>query len=117
MGLEPKKSALVNFFAILVLSMPCILGMNVLSGVSILGLGIMDFEDFLISDNLLPLGSLVYLLFCVTKKGWGWDRFREEANTGKGLSFPKGIRFYVTWILPAIILVILVLGYWSRFFK
>lgn len=116
-GWSRKKSALVNFFAILVLSMPCILGMNVLSGVSILGLGIMDFEDFLISDNLLPLGSLVYLLFCVTKKGWGWDRFREEANTGKGLSFPKGIRFYVTWILPAIILVILVLGYWSRFFK
>lgn len=112
-----RKSTLVNFFAILVLSMPCILGLNVLSGVKILGLGIMDFEDFLISDNLLPLGSLVYLLFCVTKKGWGWDRFREEANTGKGLSFPKGIRFYVTWILPAIILVILVLGYWSRFFK
>lgn len=112
-----KKSTLVNFIAILVLSMPCILGMNLLSGVKILGLSIMDFEDFLISDNLLPLGSLVYLLFCVTKKGWGWNRFREEANTGKGLSFPKGIRFYVTWILPAIILVILVLGYWSRFFK
>ena len=116
-GWSRKKATAINFAAILVLSMPCVLGLNVWSGVQIFGLGIMDFEDFLISDNLLPLGSLVYLLFCVSKWGWGWDNFRAEANTGSGVKFPNGVRFYVTWVLPVIMLVIFALGYWNRFFK
>lgn len=117
-GWNRKKAALVNMVAILVLSMPCILGFNLWSGFQPLGAGsnILDFEDFLISDNLLPLGSLVYLLFCVSKYGWGWNNFLEEANTGNGLRFPKAIRFYVTYILPLIVLGIFVIGYWNRFF-
>lgn len=110
-----RKAVLVNTVAILILSMPCLLGMNVWSDVSILGLGIMDFEDFLISDNLLPLGSLVYLAFCVSKKGWGWENFLAEANTGSGAKFPQTVRAYVTYVLPLIVLVIFVLGYINRF--
>lgn len=67
------------------------------------------------TNNLLPLGSLVYLLFCVSRYGWGWDNFLKEANTGKGLRFPRCIRFYVTWILPLIVVVIFLQGYWVRF--
>ena len=69
-----------------------------------------------ISDNILPLGSLVYLLFCVTRKGWGWDNFLAEANTGSGLRFPRNVRFYVTYLLPIIMFIIFVMGYWNRFF-
>ena len=118
-GWSRKKAALVNLFLILVLSMPCVLGFNLWSGIAPLGEGtvILDFEDFLISDNLLPLGSLVYLLFCVSKLGWGWKNFREEANTGDGLKFPNWVRGYVTYILPLIVLAIFVIGYWNRFFK
>ena len=118
-GWSRKKAALVNLVLILILSMPCVLGFNLWSGFAPLGEGtvILDFEDFLISDNLLPLGSLIYLLFCVSKMGWGWDNFRKEANTGDGLVFPNGVRFYVTWILPLIVAAIFVIGYWNRFFK
>lgn len=117
-GWSRKKAVLVNTVAILILSMPCILGFNLWSGFQPLGAGssVLDFEDFLISDNLLPLGSLVYLLFCVSKRGWGWNNFLEEANTGDGLRFPKAVRFYVTWVLPLIVLGIFVIGYWNRFF-
>ena len=76
----------------------------------------MDLEDFIVSNNLLPLGSLVYLLFCVSKYGWGWKNFTTEANTGKGVRFPKWIRVYVTYILPLIVLVIFVQGYLAKFF-
>lgn len=111
-GWSRKKAVLVNTVAILVLSMPCVLGFNLWSGFQPLGAGtsIMDLEDFLVSDNILPLGSLVYLLFCVTRKGWGWDNFLAEANTGSGL------RFYVTYLLPIIMFIIFVMGYWNRFF-
>ena len=97
--------------------MPCILGFNLWSSVQPLGPGssIMDLEDFLISDNILPLGSLVYLLFCVSRKGWGWKNFTEEANTGAGLRFPEKVRFYVTWILPFMMVLIFIVGYWNRF--
>ncbi len=108
----------MNTVAILVLSMPCVLGFNLWSGFQPLGAGtsIMDLEDFLVSDNILPLGSLVYLLFCVTRKGWGWDNFLAEANTGSGLRFPRNVRFYVTFLLPIIMFIIFVMGYWNRFF-
>lgn len=116
-GWSRKKAALVNMVAILILSMPCILGFNLWSGITPLGAGsnILDFEDFIISNNLLPLGSLVYLLFCVSKYGWGWKNFRKEANTGAGLQFPNWCRLYVTYVLPLIVLAIFVIGYWDRF--
>lgn len=110
-----QKAVVVNTVVILVLSMPCILGLNLWSDFTVLGLSIMDFEDFLISDNILPLGSLVYLTFCTTKLGWGWDNFLAEANTGSGVKFPKGVRFYVTYILPLVVLGVMVMAYLSRF--
>lgn len=113
-----KKAVLVNIAIIIILSLPCVLGFNLLSGIQPMGPGsnIMDIEDFIVSNNLLPLGSLVYLLFCVSKYGWGWKNFLTEANTGKGMKFPKWIRFYVTFILPLIVLAIFVQGYLAKFF-
>ena len=110
-----KKAVLVNFIAVLILSMPCVLGSNLWSGVRVLGMDISGIEDFLVSQNILPLGSLVYVLFCTSRRGWGWDRFLAEANAGDGLRFPSGMRFYVSYILPVIVLFIFVMGYWSQF--
>ena len=114
-GCSRKKAVLVNFIVILVLSMPCVLGYNVLSGVSPLGEGktILDFEDFIVSNNLLPLGSLVYVIFCTSRYGWGWKQFLAEADSGVGLKFPKWARAYVSFVLPLIVLFIFVQGYWS----
>ena len=116
-GWTRKKSVLVNLVLILVLSLPCVLGFNVWSGVAPLGAGstIQDLEDFIVSNNLLPLGSLLYLLFCTSRYGWGWDNFIAEADAGKGIKFPKWDRFYVSYILPLIVLFILVMGYWQKF--
>ena len=112
-----KKSVLVSAGLVIVLSMPCVLGYNVWSGVQLLGEGstILDFEDFIVSNNLLPLGSLVYVLFCTRKNGWGWDNFIAEANAGKGINFPKGIRGYMAYIIPVIIAVIYLKGYYDFF--
>lgn len=115
-GWDRKKAILINGIALFVLSLPCALGFNVWSNIQILGMDIQSLEDFIISNNLLPLGSLVYLLFCTSKKGWGWDKFIEEADAGKGLKFPKWIRPYVTYVLPVIILIIFVQGYIAKFF-
>ncbi|WMI81196.1 sodium-dependent transporter [Anaerotignum sp. MB30-C6] len=114
-----KKVIAFNLVAIILLSIPCVLGFNVLSGVQLLGEGstILDFEDFIVSNNILPLGSVVYVLFCTWKMGWGWDNFMAEANSGVGLKFPKAIRFYVQWILPVIVLFVFVMGYKSLFFS
>ena len=114
-GCSRTKAVVVNLIAIIVLSMPCVLGFNVLSGLKLPGGSVLDFEDFLVSNNLLPLGSLVYLLFCTSKYGWGFKNFMKEANTGEGLKFPKWARFYVSYILPVIVLVIFFMGYWSFF--
>lgn len=91
---------------------------NVWSGITPLGAGstILDLEDFIVSNNLLPLGSLVYLLFCTTKLGWGYENFLKETNTGKGMKFPRQIAFYVKYILPLIVLFIFVMGYYTKFF-
>ena len=113
--LSRKKAVLLNFVGVLVLSMPCVLGCNVWSDFTVLGMDVSGVEDFLVSQNILPLGSLLYVLFCTSKKGWGWDRFLAEANTGDGLSFPNGVRFYVSRILPLIVLFIFVMGYWNQF--
>ena len=114
-GLSRKKAVLINLIGIFLLSMPCVLGSNLWSGFTILGMDVSGIEDFLVSQNILPLGSLVYLLFCTSKKGWGWNRFLAEANTGDGLAFPKAVRFYVSYILPLIVLFIFVMGYWNQF--
>lgn len=112
-----KKAVIINIFLIIILSLPCALGFNVLSGITPLGAGsnIMDLEDFIVSNNLLPLGSLVYLIFCTTRYGWGWDNFINEANTGKGLKFPKWLRIYVIYIMPLIVLFVFIQGYISKF--
>lgn len=80
------------------------------------GSTILDLEDFIVSNNILPLGSLVYLLFCVNRYGWGWDNFIREADTGNGIKFPKWARGYVTYLLPLIVLYIFVQGYIAKFF-
>ena len=117
-GWSRKKAVLVNFFAILVLSLPCVLGYNVLSGFMPFGEGsaVLDLEDFLVSNTILPLGSLVYLLFCTSRYGWGWKNFVAEADEGKGIRFPKWARVYVSYILPLIVLFIFLMGYKDKFF-
>ncbi|EHI60524.1 sodium-dependent transporter [Hungatella hathewayi] len=118
-GCTVKKAVAVNIIAIILLSLPCVLGFNVWSGFMPLGAGsnIQDLEDFIVSNNLLPIGSLIYLLFCTSRYGWGYDKFLEEANAGTGLKFPKGVKFYVSYILPLIILGIFIQGYWVKFVK
>lgn len=118
-GWSRKKSCLINLIAVIILSLPCALGFNLWSGIQPLGEGstILDLEDFIISNNILILGSLVYVVFCCSEKfGWGWNKFIDEANTGKGLKFPKAIRFYAKWILPFILLIIWAQGYITKFF-
>ena len=117
-GWSRTKSGLVNLVLLIVLSLPCALGYSVLSwdGFAVFGGAVLDFEDFLVSNIFLPLGSLVYLLFCTTKYGWGFEKFSEEANTGEGIRLPKAVRGYMTWILPLIVLLIFVQGYVSKFF-
>jgi len=108
-----KRAVLVCGVVLMVLSLPCILGFNVLSGFQPLGKGsgVLDLEDFIVSNNLLPLGSLIYVLFCVSPWGWGWKNYLAEANTGKGIVMPRQLRIYLTYILPLIILYIFVSGY------
>lgn len=117
LGWSRKKSVLVCAVTIVVLSMPCVLGFNILSFIQPLGEGstIMDLEDFIVSNNLLPLGSLGYVLFCTRKNGWGWENFLKEANAGEGLKFPSVLQVYVSWGIPAIIIVIYLKGYFDMF--
>ncbi len=116
-GWSRKKSCLINFIGILLLSMPCALGFNMLSFIKPLGANsnILDLEDFIISANILPLGSLVYVLFCTTKKGWGWENFINEANTGRGIAMPNWLRIYCTYVLPIILLAVWVIGLVTKF--
>lgn len=116
---DRKKTIRFCAVAITILSMPCILGFNVWSGFQPLGPGtcVLDLEDFFVSNNLLPLGSLVYLAFCTSRYGWGWDNFIKEADTGNGVKFPKWIRGYVTYVLPLIVIYIFAMGYKAIFFK
>ena len=116
---ERKKAVKWNFVAVVLLSLPCALGFNVLSRFEPFGPGscVLDLEDFLVSNTLLPLGSLVFVLFCNSRYGWGQDNFFAEADAGKGMKFPKYavLRLYFKWILPVIISVIFVLGYMQKF--
>ena len=116
-GWTQKKATVINGILLIVLALPCVLGMTDWSGFQIAGKSIMDLEDFAVSNNLLPLGSVVYLLFCTTRYGWGWDGFVKEANTGTGMKFPtsKAYRFYLTFILPVVILYITIQAYVTMF--
>lgn len=116
-GCSVKKAVVYNLIAVIILSIPCVLGFNVWGGFMPLGDGstVLDLEDFIVSNNLLPLGSLVYLAFCTSRYGWGFDNFLAEANAGNGIKFPRAVRFYVSYILPVIVLVIFLQGYWSKF--
>ena len=118
-GWSRRKSCIVNAIALCILAVPCVLGFNILSDFQPLGAGsnIMDLEDFIISNNILPLGSLAYVLFCTLDRyGWGWKNFKEEANIGKGLKVKNSIRYYAKFILPIILLVVWAQGYVSMFF-
>ena len=118
-GWTRKKAVAVNFVAILLLSLPCVFGFNIWSAIAPLGAcsTIQDLEDFIVSNNLLPLGSLGYLLFCTSRYGWGWKSFIKEADSGKGVKFPQWSRIYVSFILPAIVLFIFIMGYVQKFVK
>lgn len=101
-----KKSSVINFAIVFITSLPCMFGFNLLSGVNVLGMGILDMEDFVVSNILLPLGSLVYLLFCVTKFGWGFDNYYNECNTGRGMKLPRIVKPYLQYVLPILILIV-----------
>ena len=116
---DRRKIIRAGIPVMILLSLPCVLGFNVWSGFTPFGpgTGVLDFEDFFVSYNLLPLGSLVYLAFCTSRYGWGWKNFLREADTGRGVAFPQWIRYYVTYILPLIVLVIFLNGYYALFFS
>ncbi|MGN1031769.1 MAG: sodium-dependent transporter [Butyricicoccaceae bacterium] len=107
-----KRASLVNLFIIFIGSLPCLLGFNVLNFITPLGAdtNILSLEDFLVSNLALPIGSLIVLLFCTRKNGWGFDNYLTEANIGTGLKMPRGLRFYLTWILPIVLIVIIANG-------
>lgn len=113
-----KKSVILNFIIIVIGSIPCAIGFSVLSGFQPLGDGsaVLDLLDFLVSNVIMPLGSLVFLFFCTRKSGWGWKNFIIEANAGEGLSFPEKAKFYVSWILPLIVIFIFLFGLWEKLF-
>lgn len=116
LGWSRTKSVAINLVLVLVLSMPCVLGFNVWSGFTLWeGGNIQDIEDFIVSNNLLPIGSLVYVLFCTTRYGWGWDNFVAECDAGKGVKFPKWGKVYFKYILPVIIVAVFVMGYIDKF--
>ena len=117
-GWTRRKSSWVNFFVLTILTLPCILGFNVLSWVQPLGSGsnLMDLEDFILSNNLLSIGALTFMFFCCHRYGWGWDKFVAEADTGRGLKFPRFLRFYLTWILPLVVIFLFIQGYIQKFF-
>ena len=116
-GMPRQRAAVINGVLIWILSLPCILGFNVWSGIQPLGKGsgILDLEDFIVSGNLLPLGSLLFLLFCCHKRGWGWKNFLAEADQGDGMGFPRWLRGYLTYVLPVVLLFVFVQGYIKLF--
>lgn len=117
-GWSRRKASVINAIAIIILSWPCVLGYNLWSDFQPFGPGsaMLDLEDFVVSNVLLPLGSLVYLLFCVSRYGWGWKNYCQEANTGKGLKIQNWMRVYITYILPIMILCIFLIGIKDKFF-
>ncbi len=110
-SLKRRTVAVINIALVFLLSLPCILGFGVLSEVKIFGLGIMDLEDYVVSNLLLPIGSIIYVLFCTSRYGWGWDKFIAEANCGsKGINMPRILKPYVSYVLPVIIAAVFVMS-------
>ena len=110
-GVSRGASIAFNCIFLIFASIPCVLGYNKWSGLTFFGIGnVLAFEDFLVSNIILPVGALVILLFCVTKFGWGFDNFLKEANTGDGIKIPEWIRFYLQFVLPVLILIIIIQG-------
>ena len=111
-GWGRKKACLLNGIALFLLSIPCVLGFNVLKAFEPMGSGsnVMDLEDFIVSNLILPLGSLIFVLFCTTRYGWGWKNFVEEANEGRGIKVANWMRSYMTFVLPVILIVIFLVG-------
>lgn len=116
-GWSRGKSVLVNGVTLTMLTLPCMLGFNVLSWFQPLGEGstVLDLEDFLISSNMLPAGAILFVLFCTTRYGWGWKNFTAEADKGAGPRFPRILRGYLTYIVPVIVFVIFIQGYVQKF--
>lgn len=116
-GWSRKKSSFINIVSMFVLSLPCALGNSLFAGFKPFDEGsvVLDLEDFIVSDLLLPIGSLVFLLFCVTKKGWGFDNFLNEVNTGKGIKLPKALYGYLKFVLPVIIIILAISRIWAKF--
>ena len=109
-GITRKKASFINLVVVLLASLPCVLGFNVWSNFTIAGKGVLDIEDFLVSNLFLPLGSLVMVLFCSYRFGWGFDNYQKEANTGKGVKIPSFLKYYFRFGLPILVLVILIKG-------
>ena len=116
-GWTRRKASLVNMVLVMILSIPCILGFSVFSSFHPLGpsSSVLDLEDFLISSTIMPIGSLLFVLFCSRRSGWGWEGFIGEADSGRGVRFPKWLKSYVRWVLPLLIAVIFIKGYWDIF--
>ena len=109
--LSRKKAAIINGIIVLIASLPCVLGYNIWSDLHLIGgRDVLDSEDFIVSNLLLPAGSLIYLLFCVTKFGWGFDHYYEECNAGSGIRLSRKLKPYFQFILPILILIILIQG-------
>jgi NSS family neurotransmitter:Na+ symporter len=114
-----QKACVVNGIGIFVLAIPCALGFSVWSNFAPLGEGtiVLDLEDFILSNNLLPIGSTIYLMFCMHRYGWGWGNFIKEVDTGTGYKFPKSLRVFFSYIAPVIMLIVFIVGYYDMFFK
>ena len=109
-GISRRRATLINCIIVLIGSVPCVLGFNLLSGVNLLGMNILDMEDFVVSNLLLPGGSIVYLFFCTYKFGWGFDNFIAEANTGRGIKLRRGLVNYFKFVLPVLMLFVFIMG-------
>ena len=118
-GWSRKKACLVNGMALFVLSLPCIFGFNLWKGFAPLGKGtnVMDLEDFIVSNLLLPIGSLMFILFCTCRYGWGWKKFTAEANEGKGMKVANWMRGYMSYVLPVVVVVLFFVGLYNVFAK
>ena len=109
---DRKRAVAINAVLVVVLSLPCVFGFNVLAGVAIPGIGdIQSIEDFIVSNNMLPLGALIFVLFCTQRFGWGWKNFLAEADAGEGMKFPAWSRLWVKWGIPVLIVIIFIMGY------
>ena len=118
-GIPRRRGTVLHMIVLWLLSLPCALGFNLLADFQPLGAGssVLDLEDFLISNNILPLGGLIFLLFCTMRRAWGWDNFLAEVDQGEGLKFPRWLRGYLTWVLPCLIVFVLAMGYVDKFCK